>query len=142
MAESQVRLDEIREYVDKTRVESEAMRAQATKEAQRLVEAAEGHAAQIVSDAKTTAERVRADSERELAAATQRRDSINSQLANVRQMLATLTNTAPVSLVGLPFPDDVDQQDEGTEAVAEAGDATDGSATDASGAAGENGSRL
>ena len=35
--------------------------------------------------------RASADSERELAAATQRRDSINAQLANVRQMLATLS---------------------------------------------------
>ena len=41
--------------------------------------------------------RVRADSERELAAATQRRDSINAQLANVRQMLATLTGAPAVA---------------------------------------------
>ena len=53
-----------------------------------------------MNEAKTTAERIRADTERELAAATQRRDSINSQLANVRQMLATLTGTAPFSLTG------------------------------------------
>jgi hypothetical protein len=31
-------------------------------------------------------------------AATQRRDSINSQLTNVRQMLATLTSAAPAAL--------------------------------------------
>jgi hypothetical protein len=37
---------------------------------------------------------VRVESDRELAAATQRRDSINAQLANVRQMLATLTGSA------------------------------------------------
>ena len=41
---------------------------------------------------------MRADSERELAAASQRRDSINAQLANVRQMLTTLTGAAPVAL--------------------------------------------
>ncbi|HEX6936306.1 MAG TPA: hypothetical protein VF227_07285, partial [Actinomycetes bacterium] len=40
------------------------------------------------------AERIRSESERELAAATQRRDSINSQLTNVRQMLATLTGAS------------------------------------------------
>jgi hypothetical protein len=50
---------------------------------------------------------VRADSERELAAAAQRRDSINSQLANVRQMLATLTGAtapaeAPPDVLGVP----------------------------------------
>ena len=55
-----------------------------------------------MSDTKLTASRVRAASERELAAASQRRDSINAQLANVRQMLATLTGSAPAALI----PDD------------------------------------
>ena len=41
-----------------------------------------------------TADRVRADSDRELAAASQRRDSINAQLSNVRQMLQTLSGAA------------------------------------------------
>jgi len=47
-----------------------------------------------------------ADSERELAAATQRRDSINQQLVNVRQMLATLSGTAGFTdpLVEHPAP--------------------------------------
>jgi hypothetical protein len=40
------------------------------------------------------ADRIRAESDRELAAATQRRDAINAQLTNVRQMLATLSGTA------------------------------------------------
>ncbi|MGA9750116.1 MAG: hypothetical protein WBQ50_21905, partial [Nocardioides sp.] len=46
-------------------------------------------------------------SDRELAAATQRRDSINAQLANVRQMLVTLTGSAPVALMdeSLAAPD-------------------------------------
>jgi hypothetical protein len=34
------------------------------------------------------------ESERELAALTHRRDSINAQLSNVREMLATLTGSA------------------------------------------------
>ena len=71
------------------------------KEAGRLIEDARQDAARIVSDAKATAERIRTDSERELTAATQRRDSINAQLANVRQMLATLTGTAPFRSPGL-----------------------------------------
>ena len=37
--------------------------------------------------------------ERELAAASQRRDSINAQLGNVRQMLATLTGGAAVPMM-------------------------------------------
>ena len=43
-----------------------------------------------MAEAKIKAEHIRADSERELAAATQRRDSINAKLSNVRQMLAAL----------------------------------------------------
>ncbi|PBO23293.1 hypothetical protein CLM85_16800, partial [Streptomyces albidoflavus] len=38
--------------------------------------------------------RIRSESERELAALTNRRDSINAQLTNVREMLATLTGAA------------------------------------------------
>jgi hypothetical protein len=50
---------------------------------------------------------VRAESDRELAAAAQRRDSINAQLTNVRQMLATLSGTAPVAAAaGDEQPDD------------------------------------
>ena len=60
----------------------------------------------MVSRGQATADRVRAESERELAAAAQRRDSINAQLANVRQMLATLTGTVPgvVGLSDAPAP--------------------------------------
>jgi hypothetical protein len=47
-----------------------------------------------VAQAKVQAERIRTESERELSASTQRRDSINAQLTNVRQMLATLTGAA------------------------------------------------
>lgn len=101
MGEAQARLDEMSELAERTRLDAEATRAQAAKESGRLAEDARESAAQIVSEAKATAERIRSDSERELAAATQRRDSINSQLANVRQMLATLTGTAPFSLTGL-----------------------------------------
>jgi hypothetical protein len=64
------------------------------------VQEAEAKAQQIVNEAVARADRVRAESERELAAATQRRDSINAQLANVRQMLATLTGVAPTSMGG------------------------------------------
>jgi hypothetical protein len=49
-----------------------------------------------VSAAREKAERIRRDSERELSAATARRDSITSQLSNVRQMLATLGGASMV----------------------------------------------
>jgi cell division septum initiation protein DivIVA len=100
MAAAQARLDEASEFADRTRSEGETARAQAAKESARLAEEAREKAEQIVAEAKASAERIRADTDRELAAATQRRDSINAQLANVRQMLATLTGTAPFSLTG------------------------------------------
>jgi DivIVA domain-containing protein len=98
MAESQGRLDEAGQLAERTRTDAEHGRTEATREAARLVEEARQEAARIVSDAKAAAERVRGDSERELAAASQRRDSINAQLGNVRQMLATLTGTAQMPL--------------------------------------------
>ncbi len=45
---------------------------------------------------RAKAERIRRDSERELAAATARRDSITAQLSNVRQMLSTLGGASMV----------------------------------------------
>jgi hypothetical protein len=58
-------------------------------------------AAAHVADAKDHADRIRRDSERELAAATARRDSITAQLSNVRNMLATLGGgNAALSLAG------------------------------------------
>ena len=51
---------------------------------------AQTDASSLLSEAKRRAEGIRQNSERELAAATARRDSITAQLANVRQMLATL----------------------------------------------------
>ena len=47
-----------------------------------------------MADANAKADRIRSESERELAALTNRRDSINAQLTNVREMLATLTGAA------------------------------------------------
>ena len=44
-------------------------------------------------------------------AATQRRDSINAQLANVRQMLATLTGVAPTTLMDQAMGSSAEQHD-------------------------------
>ena len=65
---------------------------------------AEERSTTMVADARATADRVRAESDRELTAAAQRRDSINAQLSNVRQMLATLTGTVP----GVVLPEEAD----------------------------------
>ncbi len=78
----------------------ERSRAEAGARIERMLADAEERSTTMVAEARTTADRVRAESERELAAAAQRRDSINAQLSNVRQMLATLSGTVPG--VGLP----------------------------------------
>jgi len=96
LGEATSKLEQSAGMVDEARSEAERQLAQAEERARRIVEDAELQAATIISDAKAMATRIRADSERELIAATQRRDSINAQLANVRQMLATLTGSSPV----------------------------------------------
>ncbi len=63
----------------------------AKNEAEAIVKAAQDQAESLLGEAKGRAETIRQNSERELAAATARRDSITAQLANVRQMLATLS---------------------------------------------------
>ena len=73
-------------------VRSDAERAQqeaSSKIAQQL-EQATTRAQSLLAEAKSKAERIRDHSERELAAATQRRDSINAQLSSFRHELAEL----------------------------------------------------
>jgi len=69
------------------------------------VETAQRQAEDIVADANAKADRIRSESERELAALTNRRDSINAQLTNVREMLATLTGAA-VAAASTPADDE------------------------------------
>jgi hypothetical protein len=99
MAAARGRLDALEREIEKSRADASAAHDEAFRETRRMLEEGEQKAAAIVNDAKAVAARVRADSERELAAATQRRDSINAQLANVRQMLTTLTGGAPGALM-------------------------------------------
>ncbi len=92
LAELQDRIEQMRH--DAVRAHREAM-AQATGE----LEQAHEQASAVVAAAHARAARIRADSDREVAAAGQRRDSINAQLTNVRQLLATLSGTAPAAAV-------------------------------------------
>ena len=80
----------------------ERSRAEAEARIKRMLDEAEERSTTMVAEARASADRVRAESDRELAAAAQRRDSINAQLSNVRQMLATLAGTVPG--VTLPEP--------------------------------------
>jgi cell division septum initiation protein DivIVA len=108
MEEVERRLNEAKQTLEAAQAEAAQTQESARSEARNLVEAAEQQAASIVEDARTRALRVRTESERELAAATQRRDAINAQLGNVRQMLATLTGsvTAPDPLATTERADD------------------------------------
>jgi len=84
----------VRMQSEQTRIESEQSQQEAASRSEQQLEQATNHAHTLVAEARTKAERIRGDSERELAAATQRRDSINAQLSNVRQMLAALGGAA------------------------------------------------
>lgn len=87
-AESQ--LLAVQERAEQLRLESEKLRSDAERKSARQLEESQRQTQEIVAEAKSRADKIQAESARELAAATQRRDSINSQLTNVRQMLATL----------------------------------------------------
>ncbi len=98
MAQQDQALAAVQERADLLGREAEEDRQTAAAEAARVLEAARIEAAALVGSAKEHAERIRRDSERELAAATARRDSITAQLSNVRNMLATLGGGAAVGL--------------------------------------------
>ena len=107
MQDARQRLAELEAHIDETRSNAEKMNDESMRENRRLVEDAERQAASIVGEARAQVARIRADSDRELAAASQRRDSINAQLTNVRQMLATLTGG-----VALPMVDPFEESDQ------------------------------
>lgn len=91
MKANEQQLAVVQQRSEQMRLEAEKLRADADRKSKRLLDEAQRQADDLLADAKSAAERTRSESERELAAATQRRDSINAQLTNVRQMLATLT---------------------------------------------------
>lgn len=69
--------------------EADRERQSAAQESVQRMASAKAEAQGLLESARAQAERIRQDSERELAAATARRDSITSQLSNVRNMLGT-----------------------------------------------------
>ncbi len=70
--------------------EADRLRQESRDQAESLLRSARDEASALVEQARGNAERVRRESQRELSAATARRDAITAQLHNVRQMLATL----------------------------------------------------
>lgn len=117
-AATQSQLDAMAARVEEVKAAAEHQQTAAEADARRILDEAQERAAALVRDARALAERVRADSDRELAAASQRRDSINAQLTNVRQMLQTLSGSATGFVVD-PLPDAPEPVDEaGVEAEA------------------------
>ena len=110
MKNNEQQLGLVAQRAEQLRLEAEKLRADSDRKSKRTLDEANRRAEEIVAQAKATAERIRTESERELAASTQRRDSINSQLTNVRQMLATLTGASlPDALWVDPADDQTDQ---------------------------------
>jgi cell division septum initiation protein DivIVA len=82
------------EQADQLRLEAQKLRDEAERRSRQLLDTAQRQAKDTVAEARTNAERASREAERELATLTHRRDSINAQLSNVREMLATLTGAA------------------------------------------------
>lgn len=92
----------VQERASTLTADAEKTHAHATAQAAGLLDHARQEAAALVAAAREQADRVRRDSERKLAAVTAQRDSINAQLTNVRQMLATLGGPSFVDPFGAP----------------------------------------
>ena len=112
---TQSQLDDLAQQLESSRAAAQKEQESAEAQARRTIVEAEERADTIIREAKAAADRVRSDSDRELAAATQRRDSINAQLTNVRQMLATLSGSATgfiVDPIAEDTPEDVSAEPE------------------------------
>lgn len=99
---------------DDAEVEAKRLLDESLLQSRSLVESAQEEANQVVTHARAQADRIKTESERELAAATARRDSITSQLANVRQMLGTLGGAAALLGPSEPAPEPVQLSRTGT----------------------------
>ncbi len=110
-AKAEKHLAEVETRSEQIRLEAEKMRTDAERRARQTIETAQRQADDIVADARAKTDRIRSESERELAALTHRRDSINAQLHNVREMLATLTGGAVGNLAGLGLDGDKADED-------------------------------
>ncbi|MCL2736220.1 MAG: hypothetical protein FWD75_06265 [Propionibacteriaceae bacterium] len=93
--------------------EAEHYKIEAQEQADAAIKDANSQASEILKQAKASAERIRRESEREVQAASARRDAITLQLSNVRQMLATM-GVAP-QITDLPESEEVAEEavDEG-----------------------------
>lgn len=95
-------LERAERLVAQARDRADAVEQEVAARTEELLASAREQAAALVDEARRRADEVRTESQRELAAATARRDSINAQLANVRQMLATLSGGTAGAAGALP----------------------------------------
>jgi len=102
-------LGTIRQRSEQARRDSDRAQQEAASKITRQLEQATARAHALVTEARAKAERIRDDSERELAAATARRDSINTEIANVRQDLAELSGATRINPRLLDVPATADQ---------------------------------
>jgi DivIVA domain-containing protein len=90
VAAAEQQLSTIRQRSEQARRDSERAQQEAASKITQQLKQATSRAHALLTEAKAKAERIRDDSERELATASARRDSINAEIANVRHDLAAL----------------------------------------------------
>lgn len=93
IAEAVARLNEVRGEAQRTEF-------QARERAESILREAEQRSHEVISDAQERADSIRLNAERELAAAMSRRDSVNQQLAGIRQMLGAYGGLEAAQLAG------------------------------------------
>jgi DivIVA domain-containing protein len=99
---------------EQVRSDSEQAQQEAASKIARQLEQATSRAQAVVAEAKTKAERIRDSSEHELASATQRLDSVNTQINNLHHDLSVLggaTRINPMAL-GEPATNEPEGEDE------------------------------
>lgn len=119
------------QHAAEVRVDAERLRSETEMVSNRRLADAERRGHEILEEARANAERVRADSERELAAAMERRDSIDIQLGNLRHALSALgslaaTGAAEGRPVARPAPNGQVSEGEMAEEDGEVADETAG----------------
>jgi len=109
VAAAEHQLGTVRQRSEQARRDSERAQQEAASKITQQLEQATSRAHAVVTEARAKAERIRDDSEREFAAATARRDSINAEIANVRHDLAELGGATRINPMLLEVPAAADQ---------------------------------
>lgn len=91
------RLTETVQIAQQMKSEAIQMTEDSQRAAQALVDAAKNASTELVTETAQRAERLQQEAEREVAALTHRRDSINAQLATVKETLASLSGAAALA---------------------------------------------